>query len=92
MSLSYSSPETNRCLSFKYIFPTNNLQDSYPSSVTVYYEGNGVSKTNAFTLTKDHATASWVKKDISIPSISNLKVSRNFFFCFVFDYKSWEQV
>lgn len=64
-----------RCLSFRYIFPTNNITDNFPSSVSIFYEGDGLAKTNALMLTKENATEAWVDQEVTIPSVNNLKLT-----------------
>lgn len=63
-----------RCLSFRYIFPTNAITENFPSSVSIFYEGDGLAKTNALMLTKKNATEAWVDQEVTIPSVNNLKV------------------
>ncbi|XP_065928917.1 uncharacterized protein [Magallana gigas] len=64
-----------RCLSFRYIFPTNAITGNFPSSVSIFYEGDGLAKTNALMLTKENATEAWVDKEVTIPSVNNLKLT-----------------
>ncbi|XP_061183357.1 uncharacterized protein LOC133191626 [Saccostrea echinata] len=65
----------HRCLKFKCIFTTDSPTHSYPSALTVYYKGTGVSKSSILTLTTADATNSWSSKQVDVPEVGNLEVT-----------------
>lgn len=65
----------DRCLSFKYIFPTNDLTASWPSSVHVYTQGDGLAQVQVAELTTQSATDVWQTKEVQISSVNNLKLT-----------------
>lgn len=80
MTLKISLTANDRCLSFKYIFPTNDPTTSLPSRVYVYMEGDGLSKIKLAELTTESATDVWQTKEVQINSVNNLKVSEEALF------------
>lgn len=91
MTLENSLTANDRCLSFKYIFPTNDLTASWPSAVYVYTEGDGLNRIKVAELTTESATDVWQTKEVQINSVNNLKVSEEaLFLLLTYVYKTEE--